>query len=173
MHTGILVVLASSRKNSDTRKFLEMAMVNIPHRVLDLLDYTLHPYSYSGQYPAGDKFDEITDLILQHRNIIFATPVYWYSMSGLLKNLFDRLTDLVTIRKEAGRMLKGKNVFLLAVGANEVLPPGFTIPFELSAQYLGMEYKGSIYYSTDSTINEESLRKALDVFRSSILEAKH
>lgn len=67
--------------------------------------------------------------MLHDDKIIFATPVYWYSMSGLMKTFFDRLTDLVTIQKSVGRKLKGKETFLFAVGTDDLLPAGFTIPF--------------------------------------------
>ncbi len=36
--------------------------------------------------------------------IIFATPVYWYNMSGMMKNFIDRLTSL----ENAGKLLDNK-----------------------------------------------------------------
>ncbi|MCP4458779.1 MAG: NAD(P)H-dependent oxidoreductase [Cytophagales bacterium] len=37
-----------------------------------------------------------------------ATPVYWYSMSGIMKVFLDRIYDVLTIEKELGRKLHGK-----------------------------------------------------------------
>ncbi|WP_181306792.1 flavodoxin family protein [Rufibacter sp. XAAS-G3-1] len=92
---------------------------------------------------------EIIERVSRHRVIVFATPVYWYAMSGLLKTFFDRLTGLVTVQKTLGRNLKGKTVFLVAVGADAELPDGFEVPFKLTAKYLNMKYGGRLYASTE------------------------
>jgi multimeric flavodoxin WrbA len=60
--------------------------------------------------------------MIEHDAIVFATPVYWYAMSGLMKVLFDRFTDLVTVRKDLGRRLRGRRVFLIACGTDPDLP---------------------------------------------------
>ncbi len=157
-----LVILASARKQGDTKKALNSVMQGREHKVLDLLQFSIAPYNYDGVYPGTDRFQEVVDEILCHNQIIFATPVYWYAMSGLMKTLFDRFTDLVTIHKSMGRQLKGKEVIMLAVGANEELPDGFDVPFYKTADYLDMEYKGSVYIQknlmdTDGAM--EALRK--------------
>ena len=76
----------------------------------------------------------------------------------------DRLTDLTTIRKEWGKSLKGKCVVILAVGSDEHLPEGFEIPFKQTAEYLDMEYWGSIYDSTMVPKSKEDFRKSREVF---------
>lgn len=102
-----------------------------------------------------------------HNLIVFATPVYWYSMSGHMKVFFDRLTDLVTIQKKAGRQLKGKKMFVVAVGSDQALPIGFETPFQQTAAYLHMHYLGC-YYSSRKAIDHATpaTRKAQqDVLR--------
>ncbi len=140
-----VVILGSARKQSDTRKCVELLLGNQVHTTLQLLDYTIEPYQYSSDYSPADNFLDIINLLLPHQVILFASPIYWYSMSGLLKTFFDRLTDLVTIRKDLGRQLKGKKVFLLAVGADEEIPPGFVTPFKLTADYLHMQFIDYMY----------------------------
>ena len=89
-------------------------------------------------------------------------------MSGHMKILFDRFTDLVTIKKEVGRKIKGKSILLFAVGADPEIPEGFEIPFKLTAQYLDMKYKGYIYFNTkkDSLKQQKSdkVKMFLDKF---------
>ena len=142
-----LMLLASARKNSDTEKFLAKAFERDPYTLVDLLDSVIAPYRYDGRYPPDDDFFRIAEWMTRHEMIVFATPVYWYAMSGLMKNFFDRLTDLITIRKDLGRQLKGRKTLLLAVGADEELPEGFEIPFKLTSEYLGMVFTGKLYSS--------------------------
>ncbi|MBL4658654.1 MAG: NAD(P)H-dependent oxidoreductase [Flavobacteriales bacterium] len=140
-----LVILGSSRKDSNTRKLLDLLLVELDHDLIDLLDYKIYPYDYSTNYPVGDNFFDIIERVLGHNTIIFATPVYWYSMSGQMKTFFDRFSDLVTVKKDIGRRLKGKRTFLVATGEDKNLPDGFEVPFRLTSQYLDMEFV-SVYY---------------------------
>ncbi|WP_066839465.1 flavodoxin family protein [Rufibacter ruber] len=148
-HQKPLILLASARKDSDTRQLLDKVFQDTPHTLLDLLDYPIGPYRYENDYGPQDAFARVVEQMLRHPVIVFATPVYWYAMSGLLKTFFDRLTDLVTVQKSLGRKLAGKTVFLLAVGADPELPDGFEVPFKLTAKYLHMTYGSCLYASTE------------------------
>jgi putative NADPH-quinone reductase len=150
-----LIILGSSRRKSDTRNFAGHVFKGTQHTLLDLLEHPMAYYDYEGIYPASDSFEQVRKLMLEHNILVFATPVYWYSMSALMKNLFDRFTDLVTIEKQSGRKLKGKKVFLLAVGTDEELPAGFEIPFKRTAEYLGMSYEGFIYFSVKTSLDQK------------------
>jgi multimeric flavodoxin WrbA len=72
--------------------------------------------------------------------IIFATPVYWYAMSGLMKVFFDRFTELLSTHKPLGKALKGKKIYLISTGSESELPPGFETPFKLTSEYFEMNY---------------------------------
>ena len=152
-----LIILGSARQQSDTKSYVDFIFNQTDHKLVDLLKYKISSYNYNGTYPSSDNFNELTEEILNHDIIIFATPVYWYSMSGLMKNVFDRFTDLVTIQKATGRKLKNKNVFLLAVGTDQQLPDGFEIPFKRTADYLEMNYKGCAYFSTDNKYSDKEM----------------
>jgi multimeric flavodoxin WrbA len=104
---------------------------------------------YWGKCPHRDDFATVVGAMSVHDAIIFATPVYWYSMSGRLKVLFDRFTDLVTVRKDLGRGLRGRSVFVLSCGSEKEMPVGFEVPFRDTAQYLGMNYEGALYVRSD------------------------
>jgi multimeric flavodoxin WrbA len=163
-----LIVLGSARKSSDTARFVKSLFDDDSVTVVDLLDYNISLYRYDGQYPEDDNFLEVVELMLNHRKIVFATPVYWYAMSGLMKTFFDRFTDIVTIRKETGRQLKGKQTFLISVGADDALPVSFEEPFRLTSLYLDMEFMATLYCKT-SDINVKST--AREHFISGILNS--
>jgi len=147
-----LIILGSSRKDSNTRKLLDRLFAELDHELIDLLDHKIYPYDYSTNYPVDDSFFVIIDSLLRHDTIIFATPVYWYSMSGPMKTFFDRFSDLVTIRKELGRQLKGKRTFLVATGEGEELPEGFEVPFRSTSKYLDMEFILTYYRDRNNLI---------------------
>jgi len=168
----ILVVLGSARKQSDTEKLLELLLSEVEYTLLDLLDYKLTPYNYKGNYPTDDAFAEVTAALLQHDVIIWATPVYWYAMSGLLKTCFDRFTSLVTINKAQGWQLAGKLTFLVAVGADATLPEGFLIPFKNTAAYLNMSFQASFYAATGQITQPQILLAKAEPFIANIVRAK-
>jgi multimeric flavodoxin WrbA len=85
MENRPLVILASARKESDTRCFLNRLLAGIDYQLIDLLDFQVFPYDYSNNYPDNDNFSAIAEELLQHEVIVFATPVYWYAMSGRMK----------------------------------------------------------------------------------------
>jgi multimeric flavodoxin WrbA len=143
-----LIILSSSRKNSNTEKLVKNLLKDHQYELVDLLDYSVAPYNYDGLYPLEDRFPELTKKMIAADAIIFASPVYWYSMSGILKNFFDRFTDIVTIYKEQGRQMQGKKVFLIAVGTDKKLPEGFEVPFRRTAEYLQMRFIASYYCNT-------------------------
>jgi multimeric flavodoxin WrbA len=148
MNTEPIVLIGSARKESDTKKFVERHFGETAYSLIDLLDEEIAHYSYEGKYSPSDNFMKIVAKMIRHETIVFATPAYWYSMSALMKVFFDRLTDLVTLEKQAGKELKGKRVLVIAVGAAPGLPMGFEVPFKLTARYLEMDYAGCTYYST-------------------------
>lgn len=163
-----LVIIASARKDSNTELFVNNVFKDMDIEKLELLDYNISPFNYSSTYPTKDEFGNVVECMLRHRIIVFATPVYWYAMSGLLKTFFDRFTDLVTANKKTGRLLKGKSVFLIAVGADKEIPLGFEVPFSLTSDYLDLTYEGSIYHSTKWKESEESSKSEVSMFRDKI-----
>ncbi len=163
-----LVILASARKQGETRSFLSEIFADKEYELIDLLDFHILPYNYSCDYSYTDEFLKVVDELLKYKIIVFATPVYWYAMSGLMKTFFDRFTEIVTAKKHMGRQLNGKSTFLLAVGADEELPNGFEVPFKLTSDYLYMKYQGCIYYSTKFLKTEEKVQELIQVFKDKV-----
>lgn len=136
-----LLLQASARPYGDTFQIAQHLATQLDARHLDLLDFNVAPFNYEQVYPAADDFISLVETeILLHEQIIFASPVYWYAMSGPLKIFFDRLSDLLKSQKELGRQLRGKRMSVLSVCNDAVFYPEFFAPFRLSADYLGMDY---------------------------------
>jgi multimeric flavodoxin WrbA len=151
-----IIILGSHRKESRTALFAKQATLPADCEIVDLLDYKIAHYDYEGRYPSGDEFNLLIEKLLSYQHFIFATPVYWYAMSGLMKVFFDRMTDLITHQKNIGRQLRGKSASLIATGYDAELPEGFIVPFKSTTEYLGMEFKGFSYNCTKAPVYKAS-----------------
>ena len=87
------------------------AKLSTQARVCDLSKVAIEPFEYE-RYDDRDDFRTVVAMMLESEHIVFATPVYWYSMSVPLKAFFDRFTDLLhdPIDRISGRALAGRNV---------------------------------------------------------------
>jgi putative NADPH-quinone reductase len=160
---SVLAILGSARGESHTAALLEIVLGGRGATRIDLRDLDIRHYEYDRPLE-GDGFASVAEAMVAHNAILFATPVYWYSMSGRMKILFDRLTDVVTVRKDLGRKLAGRSVFVVACGAEEFLPEGFEVPFRDTAGYLDMRYGGAFYAQTANgpVFSEEIRARAVE-----------
>jgi len=168
----ILIINGSARLNGDTQKFISRLTEGVEFDQINLAEHYFSPYNYENKYPTEDQFNVFAKEILYHKHLVFATPVYWYSMSGRMKNLFDRLTDWVTINQEIGRNLKAKTAKLIAVGTDGDLPDGFITPFLRTANYMEMNFKGYLYFNSSQILTDEELTEIRKSFFSFISDSQ-
>ena len=145
-----IFLLGSSRSDGNTFKTVMKLMAGEMCQILDLNDFNVTPFDYEHRNEKDD-FEEVITVLLGYRTIVFATPVYWYSMSAQMKIFFDRTSDLITVSKPLGRALAGRETFLVSTGTEETLPEGFEVPFRRTSNYFNMNYCGSFYVN----INKE------------------
>lgn len=142
-HINSIIIVGSARKNSNTLAAVKTVIHNYDLPIIDLLDYNIAPYDYEYRNK-NDDYIPLMENIVKYDLIILATPVYWYSMSTTMKIFIDRLADLTDIRKDLGRKLKGKKLYIIA-SYHTSLPRGFQDPFEQTCKYLGIEYLGCCF----------------------------
>ncbi len=164
MSVPVLALLASARADGDTSRLLSLALSNAPHDTVDLTALHLAPYTY-GRTEIDAAYLGLAERMVAAEVIVLATPVYWYSMSGVAKTWMDRLTDLVTIRKELGRGLAGKQFAIVMTSSDSALPAGFEVPFRLTTDYLGTSWGGVHFQSSKATFDSD----AAQAFGSSLL----
>lgn len=90
---SVVVIVGSSRKDGDTTFLIDQLIDKTNWDQIDLNDYNFSYYDYEHLNRDDDFLKLIRTLIQQYNTFIFATPVYWYSMSGIMKVF---LTDLPT-----------------------------------------------------------------------------
>lgn len=155
-----IVILGTSRRESQTKQAIAAVLQDQIVPIVDLMDYNISYYDYEYRNRSDD-FIPLAEQMIRHNPIILATPVYWYTMSAIMKNFIDRWSDLLDIRKDIGRRLAGKELYVITTYANSY-PKEFESVFSQTCEYLEMAYKGCYYfYSGDNPhIKSENLSKA-------------
>jgi multimeric flavodoxin WrbA len=149
MENKKVIILGSSRKNGNTTKIVDEISKDNGIDVIDLSDYNISYYDYESKNIEDDFLPLIKGILEKYDTLIFATPVYWYNMSGIMKVFFDRFSDLIRIEKETGRKLRGKKIGVISNSHEDAIEDGFYFPFKKSADYLGMEYLGHAHFNAN------------------------
>lgn len=156
-----LLIQASSRKDGHTQQITKLLQQEVEIDTLHLLDYHIGHFDYQYRNQADDFLPLVRRIATDYDLIIFATPVYWYTMSGLMKVFFDRLTDCLKTDKETGARLVGKTMAAIGIGSDPEDIEGFFVPFRLTAPYMEMKYAGDVYtwIEDDGMVEEEVKRR--------------
>jgi len=148
--------MGSSRSDGDTAAVAKELATLTDFEVLDLNSIEFSDYDYQSRNSGDDFLPTVRRIVTDFDHIIWLTPVYWYSMSALMKRFIDRISDCLRIEKDTGRKFRGMSMSLVSV-SNDVRNEGFDTPFELTAEYLGMNYLGDqhVIASQDHDINKQ------------------
>lgn len=136
------VIIGSSRSHGDTRLVIDHFLPGVD--LFDLNSYKISYYDYA-HANADDDFLGLIDQLVQYDQVVLASPVYWYSMSAIMKTFFDRLTDLLEIRSDLWDRLKFCKLYMICCSPRLSMPPYFEYPFRETATYMEMQYGGGIH----------------------------
>ncbi len=128
----ITLINGSPRKYGASRKLLTIAGEGIRDAggepvIIDLYDYKIKEClgcvsdnQKVCRFPCiirDDDFNKLGEKLLESEGFIIATPIYWYGVSGKLKNFIDRLTSMENMIIHTGRsLLEGKVAGFIATG---------------------------------------------------------
>ncbi|MGE7111711.1 flavodoxin family protein [Lysinibacillus sp. NPDC047702] len=138
---NITAFIGSSRTASNSEQLADYVLADIPHQKIDLKNVMIKPihdlrHNDNGFQFVDDDYDQIIQAFLTSDIVIFVTPIYWYSMSGIMKNMIDRLSH--AIRDERFPQLKEKlqttEAIVLAVGGDDPYIKG--LPMIQQFQYI-------------------------------------
>lgn len=144
MKKGI-IILGSANSNGQTRKIVSFVQDKLNFPVVDLKTKNISEFDYEFRNRKDDFHPLVQEIVDNYELIVFATPVYWYSMSGIMKTFFDRISDCLKIEKETGRKLRGMEMAVISCGSDKKLKNGFHMPFIETANYLGMNYVADVH----------------------------
>ena len=162
-----LIIMGSARSDGDTAAVVSALASQSGAEVLDLATLNFSDYDYESRNLEDDFLPTVRDMLNNHEQLILASPVYWYTMSALMKRFLDRISDCLRVDKNTGRQFRGKHLLAMSV-SNDVQPPAWGTPFELSADYLGMQYLGDHHVAvtgTDPMIITEQLQPVINALK--------
>lgn len=142
MKNQIYIIVGTSRNPGNTwtvaRELEQVENVQL----IDLQDLNISYFDYEHVNSEDDFIPLMRTVLTDAKAIVFLTPIYWYTMSAIMKTFLDRFSDLLKIEKDLGRKLRGLSMGVLSCSESDDAPEHFDSPFHLSAKYLGMKYKG-------------------------------
>ncbi len=132
MGLHVLGVNASARTDGLTAELLDhlLASARAQGATTERLDLVRYPFPFcAGNYSQDtsacgpeacvqgpwDGFGKVAERILRADALVFATPVYWFSLSARMKALLERMTSM----ENQGLLNLGKPMALLAVAEEE------------------------------------------------------
>ncbi len=138
-----IALFGSSRRHGNTGQFMDRIAAEADIEVVDLGARNISPYDYEHRN-RGDDFEPLMMRALEHDAIVFASPVYWYTVSPQLKVFLDRISDLLDLDDllDHGRRLRGKTGYVVCTSIYDEVPKPFVGCFAESFDYLGMRFGG-------------------------------
>jgi multimeric flavodoxin WrbA len=158
MAKNILVISGSPKKEGNTSLLIEwlaegarsvgavvdvVRAADLKHEVVGCLSCRV--CQKTAEYRCVIK-DEVSACVARFAKadvIVMASPLYFYGASSQLKSVMDRMFSLYKWNNEANTMttpLKGKTFVFLGSGYEDVGFDVFEKPFQLTAEYTGMNY---------------------------------
>lgn len=152
-----IAVIGSSRRNGNTGQLLDSIANELGIEVIDLSTKNISPFDYEHKN-IDDDFLPLMNHLLKHDNIIFASPVYWYSMSAQMKVFIDRTSDLLDVEElnDQGRELRSKVGYVVCTSITASVDDSFINSFTDTFRYLGMGVGAYIHVDCKDDYNRNS-----------------
>ncbi|AVK96551.1 flavodoxin family protein [Lysinibacillus sphaericus] len=149
----ITALYGSSRQHSNSEELANYVLEGISHEKLYLKDLNIVPihdlrHDAQGFQYVEDDYDHIIQALLTSDIVLFATPIYWYSMSGIMKNVIDRLSHAIRDERfpQLKEQLQTTEAIVLAVGGDDPRIKGLPMiqQFHYIFNFLNMPFSSYI-----------------------------
>ncbi|WP_144509763.1 flavodoxin family protein [Bacillus sp. FJAT-22090] len=150
---SIAVLYGGNRSNGNTETLTKKVTQGLIVEEIYLKDYLIEPiidkrHTDEGFSEVNDDYNSIIDCILQHDILIFSTPIYWYSMTGVMKNFIDRWSQTLRDDKypDFKDQMAQKSAYVIAVGGDEPNMKGLPLiqQFRYIFDFIGINFDGYI-----------------------------
>lgn len=177
---SIAVIYGGTRQNGNTEILTEQAIQGITTEKIYLRDYKIQPiedlrHEEDGFRAINDEYNSIIDRIMPHNILLFATPIYWYSMSGTMKNFIDLWSQTLRDDPSFKHTMANKKAHVIAVGADNPYVKGLPMiqQFQYIFDFVGISFEsyilgsgnrpGDVYDDKEAFFAASELRKKLQM----------
>ena len=150
----IITIRGSHRKDGNTNLVTDTFIENFLTKDcivenIYLCDMNIEFYNPINEYSKNDEFEIIEDALFSADLIVLSTPMYWYSVTGRMKNFFDRFNGIY-VNGNIERLIDKKVVLIYTYSGNPY--PEFIFPIKDTVQYLKMEFLDSFSIRTSMSL---------------------
>lgn len=144
----VLALLGSTRRNGNSEYMVNQILKSTEHTIIPLAEKNIEPiidkrHTPEGFSPVHDDYDELIQHIFDCDVILFATPLYWYGMSGAMKDFFDRWSQyLRDERFDFKAELAKKKAYVVITGGRDAKIKGLPLvqQFNYIFDFVNMEF---------------------------------
>ena len=156
------VCIINASSNNDSSCFSIANNIFPKANIIDLKQKNIGFFDYNNANANDDFLDTLNEM-LSSDLIIFASPVYWYNVTGELKVFFDRWTDTLMFYKDKKVQFSGKFFGLISTYGNDC---GYIEQIiDKTCKYMGMESIGSLMISNKELEDKQSLEVKIQAFK--------
>lgn len=150
---SIAVIYGSTRINGNTEQLTEHVIKGLDVEKIFLRDYLIQPiddrrHTEGGFLDVDDDYNSLVARMMKHDTFIFATPLYWYSMSGTMKNFIDRWSHTMRDEKflDFKKQLGSKKAYVVAVGGDNPYLKGLPLiqQFNYIFEFMSISFDGYV-----------------------------
>ncbi len=145
-----MAIYGSSRRGANSEILAEHLLRDLPATRLYLYEQPVAPitdlrHDPKGFPPVPEEYGRMITQMLEHDILLFVTPLYWYGMSGAMKNFVDSFSHaLRDPRLGFKERIREKEGYAVIVGGDQVRRKAIPLveQFGLIFDFLGMKYGG-------------------------------
>jgi len=148
----MFILHGSSRENGNTEQLTNIITKGLSIKEVHLRHKKIEPINDQRHEPSGfqhidDDYEAIVKEMLEHDTIVFSTPLYWYGMSGYMKNFIDRWSQSLRDKElQFTDKMKTKKIYVVIVGGDnpklKALP--LVLQFKHIVEFVGATFEGYI-----------------------------
>ncbi|TGB04906.1 flavodoxin family protein [Halobacillus salinus] len=170
----IAILDGGGRRDGNTQTLTERVVDGIEVSRFGLKEYDIHAISderheEDGFHAVDDDYDALMTEVMKHDVILFATPIYWYSMTATMKGFIDRWSQSMRQPKFADfrEQMAEKKAFVVAVGGDNPYVKGLPMiqQFANIFEFVHLPFEGYILgkaHRPGDILDDESALYAAD-----------
>ena len=145
----VVTFVGSTRKGGNSELLADFVLQDIEHQKVYIKDLHIRPiedlrHTENGFHAVKDDYDQVVEVLEKNDVVIFSTPIYWYSMSGVMKMMIDRLSQAIRDDRYPNlkEHLKKIRVIVVIVGGDEPRTKGLPLiqQFQYTFEFLDMSF---------------------------------